>query len=228
MWAGEVERAGERLYAVFARHPMPSDMAACEHCVDPADVDRFRRTPLRALNPEQLGGYLGNSGTWGDGSELPHLVPRLLTAYAGGEMTDWWWPATVTRRIGEQWAVWTPAERDAVEGFLRAWWRWTLTSWPSTCPAEEVLDAVAALELSVDPYLADFAELPGEAPIRHLAEIVRWSAPNERSGRELARWLASDVPAELLWTAAVAGAGTPLGDELVEAADLVDLLRSTR
>ncbi|MFI7072457.1 hypothetical protein [Micromonospora sediminicola] len=228
MWTGEVKRAGERLYAVFARHPMPSEMEACEHCVDPAEVDRFRRTPLRALTPDQLGSYLGNPGTWGDGSELPHLVPRLLTAYAAGELTDWWWPSNGTRRIGAQWAGWTSAERDAVEDFLRAWWRWTLTSWPSVQPAEDMLDAVAALGLSLDPYLADFAELPGEAPTRHLAEVVRWSAPDERSGRELARWLTSDTPAELLWTAAVARAGTAVGDELVEAADLADLLRSTR
>ena len=228
MGAGEVKQAGERLYAVFARHPMPDDMAACEHCVDPADVDRFRRTPLRALTPDQLGSYLSNPGTWGDGSELPHLVPRLLTAYAAGEMTDQSWPDTLARRIAGHWADWTPVERSAVEDFLRAWWRSTLTSWPSEHPAEDILDAVAVLELDLGPYLADFAEMPGQASSRHLAEIVRWSAPDERSRRELDRWLTSDIPAELLWAAAVADAGTPLGDELAEAADLAALLRTTR
>ncbi|GAB3074389.1 hypothetical protein GCM10027186_32540 [Micromonospora schwarzwaldensis] len=223
-----MERAGERLYAVFAGHPMPADMAACEHCVDPADVDHFRRTPLHALTPDQLGSYLSNPGTWGDGSELPHLVPRLLTAYAAGEMTDQSWPDTLARRIAGHWADWTPAERSAVEDFLRAWWRSTLTSWPSDHPAEDILDAVAALDLDLGPYLADFAELPGQTPSRHLAEVVRWSAPDERSRRELDRWLTSDIPAGLLWAAAVADAGTPLGDELVEAADLADLLRTTR
>ncbi|MFI2710384.1 hypothetical protein ACH495_09670 [Micromonospora sp. NPDC018662] len=54
---------------------------------------------------------------------------------------------------------------------------------------------------------------------------MRWSAPDERSRRERDRWLTSDIPAELLWAAAVADAGTPLGDE---AADLTDLLRTTR
>ncbi|WP_431933493.1 hypothetical protein [Micromonospora sp. RP3T] len=228
MGAGEVERAGERLYAVFARHPMPDDMAACEHCVDPADVDRFRRTPLRALTPDQLGSYLSNPGTWGDGSELPHLVPRLLTAYAAGEMVDQSWPDTLARRIAGQWADWTPVERSAVADFLRAWWRSTLASWPSEHPAEDILDAAAALELDLGPYLAAFAELPGGTVTRHLTEIVGWSAPDDRARRALDRWLASDTPAELLWAAAVADAGTPLGDELAEAADLADLLRKTR
>ncbi|WBB74050.1 hypothetical protein O7602_00315 [Micromonospora sp. WMMD1128] len=228
MWADPVERAGERLYAVFAGHPMPSDMAACEHCVDPADVDRFRRTPLRALTPEQLGSYLSNPGTWGDGSELPHLAPRLLTAYAAGEMVDHSWPDTLARRIARHWAGWTPAERDAVGDFFRAWWRWTLTSWPSTYPAEDLLNAVAELRLGLDPYLADFAELTGEAPLRHLADTVRWSAPEEPARGEMERWWASETPTDLLWAAAVAHAGTRLGDELVEAANSADLLRKTR
>ncbi|MFI7217826.1 hypothetical protein [Micromonospora maritima] len=207
---------------------MPADMAACEHCVDPADVDRFRRTPLRALTPDQLGSYLAHPGTWGDGSELPRLAPRLLTAYGAGEMVDQAWPDTLARRIAGHWSDWTPAERSAVEDFLRAWWRSTLTSWPSGYPAADILDAVAALELDLGPYLAGFAELPGKAVARHLAEIVGWSAPDERAGRALDRWLTSGIPAELLWAAAVADAGTSLGDELVEAADLADLLRITR
>ncbi|MEV0001373.1 hypothetical protein AB0H28_03665 [Micromonospora sp. NPDC050980] len=171
-----------------------SKRAGDTHDVPPplvSRVNRFRRTPLRALTPDQLGSYLSNPGTWGDGTELSHLTPRLLTTYAAGELTDWWWPSNGIRRIGAQWAGWTPAERDAVEDFLRAWWRWTLTSWPSVQPAEDVLDAVAALGLSLGPYLAGFAALPGEAPTRHLAEVVRWAVP----------------------------------DELVEAADLADLLR---
>ncbi|MGV9762793.1 MULTISPECIES: hypothetical protein [Micromonospora] len=226
----ERERAGERLYAVFAHHPMPADMAACDHCVDPAEVDRFRRTPLRALTADQLGAYLSHPGTWGDGSELPHLVPRLLTAYADGEMADRWWPDTLTRRVGGHWAGWTPAERAAVEDFLRAWWRRTLTSWPSTTAAADLLRAVAELGLDLTPYLAAFAELPGEAVLRHLALVMNEGHAGlpEKPRRQMWQWLASGAPAELLWPAAVEHAGTPVGDELLDAAELADLSRNAR
>ncbi|MET7807363.1 hypothetical protein [Micromonospora chersina] len=227
----DLERATERLYAAFAHHRMPSDMTACDHCVDPADVDLFRRTPLRALSPNQLGTYLSNHGTWGDGTELPHLAPRLLEAYAGGEMADWWWPEFVAERIHARWRDRSPAERSAVEDFFRAWWRWTLTSWPSTNPAWDLLTAVATLGLDLGSYLADFTELTGEVPARHLAEVVdswSWGGPTslaEDADRVVRRWLADGTPARLLWEAAVAAAASPAADELTSAAEHADLLR---
>ncbi|WP_262282663.1 hypothetical protein [Micromonospora sp. MA102] len=225
----DLERATDRLYAVFAHHPMPPDMTACDHCVDPAEVDLFRRTPLRALTPKQLGTYLSNPGTWGDGTELPHLVPRLLAAYASGEMADWWWPGHVTSRIHASWQHWSPEERTAVTGFVRSWWRRTLTSWPSTNPVPDVLEAVVALDLDVEEYLSDFAELPGDTPARQLAAFVdnwRWgSSLPEDAQRAVRRWLIGGTPGRVLWEAAVARAGCPAGDELTEAAELVDVLR---
>ncbi|MEU2613319.1 hypothetical protein ABZ570_17300 [Micromonospora sp. NPDC007271] len=230
MFPPDLERATERLYAAFAHHPLPPDMEeACEHCVDPEVVGRFVRTPLRDLAPDQLGIYLSNPGTWGNGTELPHLVPRLLQAYAGGEMTHWWSPETVAYRIHGRWQDRSPAERTAVEEFFRAWWRWTLTSFPSTNPAWDLLDAVATLGLDVGPYLADFAELPGEEPARQLAEVLdswRWGGSlSEEAERTLRSWLVGGTPGRLLWEAAVASAVAPVADELTEAAELADLLR---
>ncbi|MEU0151197.1 hypothetical protein [Micromonospora fulviviridis] len=230
MFPPDLERATDRLYAAFAHHRLPPGMAtACDHCVDPAEVEEFLRTPLRDLAPDQLGVYLSNNGTWGDGTELPHLVPRLLEGYATGEMEHWWSPETVARRIEQRWRDWSPAERSAVEVFFRAWWRWTLASWPSTNPAWDVLEAVAELDLDVGAYLADFAKLPGEEPARHLAEVVdswTWGGRLPEGAKPvLSRWLVGGTPAQLLWGAAVALAESPVGEELTKAAELADLLR---
>ncbi|MGY0003529.1 hypothetical protein [Micromonospora sp. I033] len=232
MFPPDLERAKDRLYAAFAHHALPPGMAeACDHCVDPEEVDAFLRTPLRALTPDQLGTYLSNPGTWGDGTELPHLAPRLLEAYAGGEMADWWYPELVAERISARWQDRSPAERSAVVGFYRVWWRWTLTSWPSTNPAWDLLTAVATLGLDVGTYLADFTELTGEVPARHLAEVVdswSWGGPGslpEDAKRVVRRWLADGTPARLLWEAAVADAASPVADELTTAAEHADLLR---
>jgi hypothetical protein len=75
MFPPDLERATDRLYAAFAHHRLPPGMAeACDHCVGPAEVDAFLRTPLRALTPRQLGTYLSNPGTWGDGTVGPYLA----------------------------------------------------------------------------------------------------------------------------------------------------------
>ncbi|PWR14202.1 hypothetical protein DKT69_17520 [Micromonospora sicca] len=229
MFPPDLERTKDRLYAAFAHHRLPPDMEACDHCVDPAEVELFRCTPLRDLAPDQLGTYLSNPGTWGDGTELPHLVPRLLEGYAIGEMADWWSPETVACRIEQRWRDWSPAERSAVEEFFRAWWRWTLTSCPATNPAWDLLEAVASLGLDVGGYLADFAELSGEEPARHLAEVLdSWAWGGllpEDAKRVVGRWLVAGTPARLLWEAAVTSAPSPVADELTKAAELADLLR---
>ncbi|MFI1192709.1 hypothetical protein ACH4T9_05495 [Micromonospora sp. NPDC020750] len=219
----EFERAVERLYAAFAHHPLPADMTACEHCVDPADVALFARTPLRKLTPDQLGTYLMNPGTWGDETEFPHLLPRLLEAYATGEMEHWLWPDRVTRRISGRWQNWPAAERDAVEHFVHVWWCRTLDGYPSAPPAQDLLDAVAELGVDVGPYLAGFAGVPGEAPARHLADVIdHWSYGGSLHGdaeESMRRWLAGPTPVDVLLSAAVASASPEIAAELAEAAE---------
>lgn len=225
----EFAQAVERLYAAFAHRPLPPDMTACEHCVDPADVALFARTPLRELTPDQLGTYLMNPGTWGDGTELPHLVPRLLEAYATGEMEHWLWPDAVTRRVGEQWLAWPAEERDAVEHFARVWWRLTLAVFPSVTPAWDLLTAVAELGVDVGPYLAGFADGPGEGPARHLAEVIdSWSSGGslpDGAEESMGRWLAGPTPVDALWTAVGTSAGPEVVAELTDAAEHAHLLR---
>ncbi|MFF3864230.1 hypothetical protein [Micromonospora sp. NPDC001898] len=219
----EFGRAVERLYGAFAHHSLPADMAACEHCVDPAEVALFARTPLRELAPDQLDTYLIHPGTWGDGTEFPHLLPRLLEAYATGEMEDGPWPDSVTRRISSRWQTWPAAERDAVEHFIRVWWHRNLDGYPSVTPALDLLEAVAELGVDVGPYLAGFAGVPGEAPARHLADVIHhWSYGGSLHGdaeESMRRWLAGPTPVDVLLSAAVASASPEIAAELAEAAE---------
>ncbi|NBE81230.1 hypothetical protein [Micromonospora rubida] len=225
----EFERAVERLYAAFAHHPLPADMAACEHCVDPAEVALFARTPLRKLAPDQLGTYLIHPGTWGDGTEFPHLLPRLLEAYATGEMEEGGhWPDSVTRRISGQWQTWPAPERDAVEHFVRVWWHRALDGYPSVTPVGDLLDAIAELGVDVGPYLAEFAAVPGEAPARHLADVVshwmRGSYLHDGAEESMRRWLAGPTPVDVLLSAAVASASPEIAAELADAAEYACLI----
>ncbi|MBM7491383.1 hypothetical protein JOD64_002605 [Micromonospora luteifusca] len=218
----EFERVVERLYAAFAHHPMPADMAACEHCVDRADVALFARTPLRKLTVDQLDAYLSNRSTWGDGTEVPHLLPRLFEAFASGEMRHRHADAVIDR-MADQWQDWPAAERAAVERFLKCWWQRTLVEFPSTTSAWDLLEAVAGLEVDLGPYLAEFAAVPGEPTARHLAGVVAgWSyhGPLPDGAQEtMRRWMAGATPTDVLWTAAINSANPQVADELADAAE---------
>ncbi|MEU4470727.1 hypothetical protein [Micromonospora sp. NPDC023888] len=212
----------DALYAAFADHPMPADMEACPHCVEPADLALFARTPLRELTIDQLEAYLANEGTWGDGTEVPHLLPRLLEAFARGEIS-YLPPEAVTARMRDQWHGWSADERAAVERFLLGWWHRTLLEFPSTTSAWDLLEAVAGLEIDLGPYLAEFAAVPGEHSARHLATVVQgWShqGPLPDGAQEsMRRWLAGATPTDVLWTAAINSTNPQVADELADAAD---------
>ncbi|MCX5068090.1 hypothetical protein OOJ91_19790 [Micromonospora lupini] len=218
----ELDPLVDALYSAFAHHPMPGDMEACPHCVEPADLARFVHTPLRKLTTDQLDDYLGNRGTWGDGTEVPHLLPRLLEAAAGGELS-YLPPEAVTGRMRDQWHGWPAAEREAVERFLLGWWQRILAEFPSTTSAWSLLEAVAGLEIDLGPYLAQFAAIPGEHTARHLATVVQnwpYLGPLPDGAQESMRlWLAGATPTDVLWTAAINSTNPEVADELADAAD---------
>lgn len=218
----EFDRLVDGLYAAFADHPMPADMEACPHCVEPADLALFASTPLRQLTTDQIDDYLGNRGTWGDGTEVPHLLPRLLEAAAAGELS-YLPPEAVTGRMRDQWHGWPAAERAAVERFLLGWWHRILAEFPSTTSAWGLLEAVAELEIDLGPYLAEFTAIPGEATARHLAEVVEGLSHHgplpDRAQESMRRWLAGATPTDVLWTAAITSTNPQVADELADAAD---------
>ncbi|MFF5215088.1 hypothetical protein [Micromonospora sp. NPDC000442] len=196
-----LDDAIETGYVAFAHRHLPADLDACDHCVSPEELDLFRRTPLRQLTPDQLGAYLLNPGTFGDHTEFPHLLPRLLELYARNEMVGWSRPATVTSRIASQWRDWSAAERDAVTGLLAAWWRRMLHTFDRDDDAWQLLDAVIECDMDLAPYLAAFTEVGGVAATRHLADILDWcvfsSIPDD--GRAtFQRWLTGDEPLAVL------------------------------
>lgn len=196
-----LDDAIETVYVAFARYHLPADLDACDHCVSREEVDLFRRTPLRQLTPDQLGHYLLNPGTFGDHTEFPHLLPRLLELYADDKMVGWSRPATVTSRIASQWRDWSTAERDAVTRLLAAWWRRMLHTFDREDDAWHLLDAIIECDVDLAPYLAAFTEVGGVAAARHLADILEWcvfsSIPDD--GRAtFPRWLTGDEPLAVL------------------------------
>lgn len=136
------ERAGsenlraavEELFAVFAPYPLPEPVQWCRCCISFEEEQRIVGTPLRELSPEAIGPFAENAlGTCGGVRDFKHFLPRIFEL-----LTDWpaiaCEPEFLMERIVEagRWRQFPAAERDAIERWLEASWRYTLhsTEWP--------------------------------------------------------------------------------------------------
>jgi hypothetical protein len=151
----DLDAALEQLYSVYARYPLPERSAFCDHCVSPDDVAETRSKPLRELTANDLDRYAWNAlSTWGDLAEFKHFMPRLLELVArAGDFGALHAPPLLTK-VGARWEEWPHDEQGAVRGFIDAWWRTTLNEFPSRPDVLEVLEAIAATGVDIDPYLA--------------------------------------------------------------------------
>jgi hypothetical protein len=172
------EQAEERLdhavtvlYETFARFGLAA-VAGCPHCVDDDDQRAIRRVPLRQLTGHDLHRYAFKAlTTWGAADDLRHFLPRLLELAARGDMVvD---VATVMGKLPlAQWSTWPPDQRHAVETFVAAWWRRTLTTFPASDDAATVLRAVAQAVDDLSPFLSAWLDPPAESALRHLAGFI--------------------------------------------------------
>jgi hypothetical protein len=218
----DLDTAVERLFEAFRSPPLAGHVEFCDHCVDPAEVEELRVTPLRDLTPDQLGPLLFNAmSTWGDAAYFMHFLPRLLELVAGGAMEDWSYPSFLPARMASCWDAGTEEQRKAIDGFLLAWWTATLSRPDQPCRARDVLEVIDGCVPSVTPFLDMWSMATGEVAVRQFADfVVDWGFSGQASDRLTAQidgWLRGAGPAVLLDQAA---------GELGEAADSLAVYRS--
>ncbi|MFI6266597.1 hypothetical protein [Micromonospora sp. NPDC051006] len=196
-----LDRAVGQLYAAFGRHPRPTRMAHCQHCVHPDEVVALLGAPLRALAARQLCRYAGKAvTTWGDLADLRYFLPRLLELLAAGRLDDPLVPGKLLRTIGEHWRSWPTDEQQAIEAYLDAWWRRTLSDFPAPVEVTDVLAAIGATGMDLRPYLSTWADDGGQPAARHLAEHLAYWQPDDPLpwARAVRAWHASAAPARVL------------------------------
>lgn len=168
---------------------------------------------------------------------IPDVVlPADLVELVAGETPDHWQdqPAVIRRVLPQLvvlltrgvaapegvglglaaagWTRWPDDQARAVEGFLEAWWSWTLRQDSPPTPVREVFESCAIASSSVTPWLARWEAERTPVARRHLSECVHWwrddlavgispftrwwGAPDgERAAcAELAAWLAVQAP----------------------------------
>ncbi|MFW6638733.1 hypothetical protein ACOALZ_01680 [Nocardiopsis algeriensis] len=224
--------AVERMYAVFARHPLAARIDGCPHCVTDEDQRRLRRAPLRELEAEDLSRFTDKAvTTWGGVDDLKHFLPRIVDialSVGGGIDID-----TVAAKLDlARWREWPRDERAAVLGCFAALWRETLDLDPEERPAVLVLDTLATAFDDLGPFLEAWTErlragTRNPSALRQLADTsgtVVATSPGSRN-QQVVSWLLARHPRlERLFYEA-RQADPVLAEALADARAGLDLLR---
>ncbi|MEV0806890.1 hypothetical protein [Micromonospora sp. NPDC050200] len=229
----DLKAAVEVLYQAFGNVRVIDQVDYCDHCVDPAQVEALRRTPLRQLTSEHLGPLLFNAmSTWGDLGYFKHFLPRLLELVATGEMEDWSYPTFLPSGLKQCWTTGTPGEHRAIAGFLEAWWLATTSSWPSPCSPRDVLETIDGSGQRVVPHLNALPAQAGEPAARHLAAFIEDWMVSTRTAEQLwvdvDRWLRGPQPSALLTAAFMDATDPSVAAELGKAEGSLAFYRSWR
>lgn len=187
--ATSLDAAVDELYSAFARRNRPEAIEYCSHCVAPSVMERLLAPgPLSAIPVRPLRSYaLDVLSTAGSVSDFRYFLPRILHVAVTDGFDAYPDLDHIMGRIRlADWHSWPEREQQAVTGFLDALWSNTLTRFPVTPDAEEVVRAIGAIEDDLSRYLRSWeAALTQLAGASHLRAFVRDHFG--RAGREY--WL---------------------------------------
>ncbi|MFI6921890.1 hypothetical protein ACIBIZ_18250 [Nonomuraea spiralis] len=158
---------------MFGAVARPAAVPGCPHCVEPGAGACLLSGPVAAIEAASLARYAAKAlTTWGGVPEFRYFLPRLLEC-AAADAFSYPDPEIVLGKLAVAgWQGWPAAEREAITGFLYAWWRETLGRHPSRPSAGTVLCALAAAGLDLAPCLDLWAGLEDDAAIEHLRDFV--------------------------------------------------------
>ncbi|WP_155391110.1 hypothetical protein [Catellatospora paridis] len=225
----DLHAAVTELYAVFARHPRAERIGYCGHCVNDAEALVLQRVPLRRLTAGDLERFTFKLlSTWGDEADLRHFLPRILELFATGEQRDGHLLTKTLSNVRYHGTAWAPDELAAVEGYLLALMRQVLTDRDSPLRITALLEGAAENGHTVKPYLAVWADEPGEAATLRLAYLIDdfgWTfSRDDRYHREVRAWLRTGTPAGRLEAAFLATDDPEAADWFGQALEQLEFL----
>ena len=134
----------------FAAYHLSASMSYCDCCTDPELIARLITTPRDDLSDDDVASVVGSLlFTLGNTNDLKYFVPRFLRDTLATPLYDIDSMFARFERAGFD--GWPDAERSAVRGYLRAFWRCVLLTSPCrglttlTDPWLDVLDGMASL-----------------------------------------------------------------------------------
>ncbi|GAB2819483.1 hypothetical protein GCM10027176_24920 [Actinoallomurus bryophytorum] len=155
------------------------------------------------------------------------ILPRVLELFAEevDRSVDYAW--NTMNAIGVRWRDWPHDEQAAIQVFMRAWWRSTLSTFPRRLDVLELLSIVGVMRIDVRPYLSYWASRRDVPAVRHLAWLVMdftvHSAANDRWYEMLDSWIDGIEPRRMLEDSLSVG---PDAEVALEFSAARDVLRS--
>ena len=201
------------LYAAFSGYGLVLPMNACDHCVSEDDQRLLASKPLRDLTSEDVSFYSFKAmTTFGTVYDFKHFLPRVFELVATDPKFGVNPEIAVGGKLEEaDWHSWPEGEQMATESYLRAFWRDTLTRFPSVVPVDACLGSIAHAVDDLTPFLCYWeAAVERDRPGRlHLAQFVCdsirplredrvlgafWECHPERS-QQVSKWLLNSAVA---------------------------------
>lgn len=212
----ELKDAIDGLYRAFERYPLRPSTEPCLHCHEPHEERVLHEHLLPELSAEDLSGYAGEAlMVWGTEVDFKHFLPRIMEITVAQDGLDWPDIESIFGRLAyAKWREWPLDEQKAVEDLLRAFWRAGLGRYPAIHDIGSMITAVASTDADLEPFLDEWLEQQGEAPLRHLAEFSEmhatlvvtrgrpsnafWGVEQRRASDTLRSWLRSGRPRQRL------------------------------
>ncbi len=167
----------EQLYETFSGYSFRSDMPCCiPHCFDQSEVDFLGSKPLRELSAAELSSFTSSLLlTCGETLDFKYFLPRVFELCVQGAF-GWPDPEIVIGKLKyADWNLWPEHERQAVQAFLKAWWRHRLSvpsSMRAMIPLDDCLAALCCTQEDVTEYLEIWLENTERSAVEHLSAFV--------------------------------------------------------
>jgi hypothetical protein len=196
----------EGLYEAFASYERPASFIGCACCFDGEEIPRTAdetfngwvrvpspggATPLRSLGDSELGDFAFSVPlTSGDLDVYSHYLPRIfeIAATTGFEFFDAAFVIPQVNRLG-RYTDWPVNEAQAIDDFLRAWWRDTISSSIGTrerdqrdTRADTALCAIGSTVADVRPYLDEWLGFATPFAALHLRAFLARNAGTAANG----------------------------------------------
>jgi hypothetical protein len=203
----EIAEAVQNLYETFARYPRPAVIESCPcGCTKPDATAHLVAVPLQELRfPDLLDYCFSAITTQGTVNDFRYLLPRLLQGIA--EEPCGCNPEILFGKLSyAKWQTWPEDEIEAVNAYLRAFWRKALRSFPleEHLPAffeiEPVLASIARTGEALDWYLNTWTETPTGEADQLLIQFITMHGEEFSNGRTFSEafWADSKLQAAAL------------------------------
>jgi hypothetical protein len=211
---GELAASIEGLYAVFARYPRPREILT-DGLTITAERPMLAR-PLREVAEMDLGEYPAKAmTTQGTVDDYRYFAPRILELAAFNMKRPAEPLQSTLERIATigfpisamppemllgklayaEWHQWPADEQAAVRGFLQAWWKSLLSSYPTVVEADSLLCGIARCDdLRVYLQICEAMCCKVGAARCHLAHLISVHLTEAQTRREAWLPLWFDLP----------------------------------